>query len=58
LFIYIRQTMPTDSPGTLTDQQVADSIAHMFAVSGIPAGNRELPVDAKTLANIMIEAKQ
>jgi cytochrome c len=58
LFIYIRQTMPTDSPGTLTDQQVADAIAHMFAVSGIPAGNRELPVDAKTQANVMIEAKQ
>ena len=58
LFVIVRQTMPTDSPGTLTDQQAADAIAHMLAISGMPAGNRELPVDPKALANIMIEAKQ
>jgi cytochrome c len=58
LFVYVRQTMPIDGPGTLTDPQAADAIAHMFAVSGIPAGNQELPVEARTLANIMIDAKQ
>ncbi len=47
-----------DSPGTLTDQQTLDSIAHMFAVSNMPAGERELPLDMKALANIMIEAQQ
>ena len=56
LFLYIRQTMPPDSPGTLTDQQTLDAIAHMFAVSNIPAGDRELPLDMKALANIVIEA--
>ena len=56
LFVYVRHTMPTDSPGTLTDQQALDAIAHMFAVSNIPAGDRELPLDLKALANIMIEA--
>ena len=58
LFVYVRHTMPIDGPGTLTDQQAADAIAHMFAVSGIPAGNRELPVDARTLTNIMIDTNQ
>jgi len=58
LFVLVRQTMPIDAPGTLTDQQAADAIAHMFAVSGMPAGNRELPVDAATLTNIMIDAKK
>ncbi len=58
LFIYIRQTMPPDSPGTLTDQQTLDAIAHMFAVSNMPAGERELPLDRKALANIVIEAQQ
>ena len=58
LFLYIRQTMPPDSPGTLTDQQTLDAIAHMFAVSNMPAGDRELPLDIKALGNIMIEAQQ
>jgi cytochrome c553 len=57
LFVVVRNTMPPDAPNTLTDQQTIDSIAHMLAVSGIPAGNKELPVDQKALANIMIEAQ-
>jgi mono/diheme cytochrome c family protein len=57
LFIYVRQTMPTDTPGTLTEQQVVDAIAHMLAVSKVPAGDRELPLDLKALANIVIEAQ-
>lgn len=57
LFIIVRQTMPPDAPGTLTDQQTADAVAHMLAVSGIPAGNRELPSDLNALASIVIEAR-
>ena len=57
LFVYVRQTMPPDSPGTLTDQQTLDAIAHMFAVSNMPAGDKELPPDLKALANIIIEAQ-
>ena len=57
LFVIVRHTMPPDSPGTLTDQQSADAIAHMLAVSGMPAGDRELPLDPGALANIMIEAR-
>ena len=57
LLIYVRHTMPPDAPGTLTDQHSIDAIAHMFAVSGMPAGDRELPPDANALANIVIEAQ-
>jgi cytochrome c len=57
LFIIVRHTMPPDSPGTITDQQSIDAIAHMLAVSGIPAGNRELPPDPGALAGIVIEAQ-
>jgi len=57
LFVVVRYTMPPDAPNTLTDQQTVDSIAHMLAVTGMPAGQKELPVDPKALANIMIEAK-
>ena len=56
LFIYVRHTMPPDAPGTLTDQQSIDAIAHMFAVSGMPAGDKELPPDQKALGNIVIDA--
>jgi cytochrome c len=57
LFVYVRHTMPPDAPGTLTDQQSIDAIAHMFAVSEMPAGDKELPLDPKALANILIEAQ-
>jgi hypothetical protein len=49
--------MPPDAPGTLTDQQTIDSIAHMLAMSDMPAGDKELPADLKALANILIQAK-
>jgi cytochrome c len=57
LLVYVRHTMPPDSPGILTDQQSVDAIAHMLAVSGMPAGNRELPPDPNALANIVIGAQ-
>jgi len=57
LFVVVRKTMPPDAPGTLTDQQAIDAIAHMLAVTGMPAGNRELPPDLKALGNILIEAQ-
>jgi len=57
LLVYVRHTMPPDAPGTLNDQQSIDAIAHMFAVSGMPAGDRELPPDANALANIVIQVK-
>jgi cytochrome c len=57
LFVIVRYKMPPDAPGTLTDQQCIDAIAHMLAVSGMPAGSKELPVDQKALANILIEAR-
>ena len=58
LFTIVRRTMPPDAPGTLTDQQSVDAIAHMLAVSGMPAGERELPRDQNALANITIEAQR
>ena len=57
LFVIVRHTMPPDAPGTLTDQQSIDAIAHMLAVSGMPAGDKELPPDPKALATIVIEAQ-
>jgi mono/diheme cytochrome c family protein len=58
LFTYVREMMPTDRPGTLTDQDAIDAIAHMFAVSEIPAGDKELPTDKKALEGIVIQPQK
>jgi mono/diheme cytochrome c family protein len=57
LFKYVREMMPTDNPGTLSDQQAIDSITYMFAVSEIPAGDKELPPDPKVLEGFVIGDK-
>lgn len=55
LYELIRTAMPSDNPGTLTDQQAVDAIAHMLAVSSLPAGTKELPADSKELEGVVIE---
>ena len=58
LFTYVRKMMPTDNPGTLSDQQAIDSLTYMFAVSEIPAGDKELPTDKKVLEGIVIKMQK
>jgi cytochrome c len=58
LVSYVCTKMPPDRPGTLSEQDCADAVAHMFAVSNIPAGNKELPADPKALASIVIQEKK
>jgi cytochrome c len=54
LFVYTKETMPTNNPGALTDQEYIDIIAYMLTTSGMPAGERELPTDPVALAGILI----
>jgi hypothetical protein len=54
---YVRTKMPPDTPGRLSDQETVDAIAHMFAISNIPAGDKELSPDSKVLAEIVIEVQ-
>ena len=57
LVVYVRTKMPPDAPGTLSDQEAVDAIAHMFAVSNLPAGEKELPPDSKALDGVIIDLK-
>jgi mono/diheme cytochrome c family protein len=57
LFAYVRTKMPPDNPGAFGDQDSIDAVAHMFAVSDIPAGDKELPTDPKALDGIVIMEK-
>jgi mono/diheme cytochrome c family protein len=57
LFDYVRTKMPPDNPGSLSDQEAIDAIAHMFAASNIPAGAKELPPDPQILSGIAIKER-
>ena len=45
-------------PSLLPNFKGWHAVEDALAVSGLPAGNRELPVDPQALASIMIDAKQ
>jgi mono/diheme cytochrome c family protein len=55
LFDYLRTTMPANNPGYLSDAEVADIVAYMLAVSGMPADAKALPPDRGALASVVIE---
>ena len=55
LYGYIREGMPADNPGILTEQQAVDAIAHMLAISNVPAGDKELKPDEGALGAIVIK---
>ncbi len=57
LFDYVKSAMPPDNPGSRSDQEYIDVIAHMLDLSGAPAGEEELPLDPEVLDYIYIEQK-
>ncbi|NKW71888.1 cytochrome c [Rhodobacteraceae bacterium R_SAG10] len=57
LFAFVHTTMPPSNPGFLSDQDYLDAIAYIFQVSGMPAGDSELPLDPVALAGFVIVPK-
>jgi mono/diheme cytochrome c family protein len=58
LLEYVRTTMPTDNPKSLSDQQYLDAITYMFALSNIPTGDSDLDLDAAVLEGVEITQAQ
>jgi mono/diheme cytochrome c family protein len=58
LFERIRTTMPQASPGSLSPQQYADIIAHIFNRNRFPAGRAPLDADLAALRMIRIETSK
>jgi len=58
LFEYTQSTMPANNPGFLTTQELVDVIAYMLLVSGVPAGDTELGIVPRDLAEIVIERRR
>jgi len=54
LFDYVRLTMPTNNPGYLSGAEVADIVAYMLSVSGMPAGEDVLALEPEALAGVVI----
>jgi mono/diheme cytochrome c family protein len=57
LFTFLRDNMPQDGPGLVTDELKIDVLAYMMQVSGIPAGSEPLTLDVKALDSIKIARK-
>lgn len=58
LLEYTRATMPSNNPGYLAADEVADIVAFMLASSGAPAGAAELSSDPRALSSIAIEPRR
>jgi len=48
----IRTSMPTDTPGTYSRQEIADVIAYMLKFNQFPAGKTELSIGDEELKSI------
>lgn len=48
----IRNTMPTDTPGTYSRQDVSDVLAYMLKFNQFPSGASELPTGEEELKSI------
>ena len=54
----IRTTMPTDTVGVYSKQQVTDVIAYMLRFNGFPAGAQELMHELDALKGIKFVASK
>lgn len=55
LFVYIRDLMPKNEPGTLSPEENADVLAYLLRLNRMPAGANDLPSDPTALKSIRIE---
>jgi mono/diheme cytochrome c family protein len=46
LVAFTKAKMPTDRPGSLSDQNYVDIIAYLLDANGYPSSDKDLPVDA------------
>lgn len=58
LFERIQLSMPQTNPGSLTGQQNADIIAAILRKGGFPAGQTEIPPQAKAMSGHKLLAKK
>jgi len=54
LYGYIRERMPKNEPGSLSDQEYADVLAYVLKMNKMPVGRAELAPDSASMKTIRI----
>ena len=58
LFGFLRERMPKNDPGSLSEQEYVDVMSYMLRLNGMPAGADELPADSLALTKIRIDSSR
>jgi hypothetical protein len=58
LFGFLRERMPKNDPGSLSEQEYVDVMSYMLRLNGMPAGVEELPADSLGLTKIFIDSSR
>lgn len=58
LFGFLRERMPKNDPGSLSEQEYVDVMSYMLRLNGFPAGVEELPADSVALTTIRIDSSR
>jgi hypothetical protein len=58
LFGFLRERMPKNDPGSLSEQDYVDVMSYMLRLNGMPAGTEELPPDSVALTKIRIDSSR
>jgi hypothetical protein len=58
LFGFLRERMPKNDPGSLSEQDYVDVMSYMLRLNGMPTGFDELPADSVALTKIRIDSSR
>ena len=58
LFGFLRERMPKNEPGSLSEQEYVDVMSYMLRLNGMPAGIDEMPADSVALTKIRIDSSR
>ena len=58
LFGFLRERMPKNDPGSLSEQEYVDVMSYMLRLNGFPAGVEELPADSVALTKVRIDTSR
>lgn len=58
LFGFLRERMPKNDPGSLSEQEYVDVMSYMLRLNGMPAGVDDLPADSLALTKIRIDSSR
>ena len=58
LFGFLRERMPKNDPGSLSEQEYVDVMSYMLRLNGMPQGFDEMPADSTALVKIRIDSSR